>query len=158
MTAPVPLEYVSEQNRPRGARWWLWALAAGVLGLGFIVFFVPIKIGGRTQLARVAAARADIATIQLALDTFKADCGRYPSALEGLAALVTPPAGLQNWHGPYLRRAAAADPWGNPYVYRSATDSSHPASVYSLGPDGKGATRDDVLGAPAASQGARQVQ
>src|SRR5437763_7001610 len=62
------------------------------------------KFTGRSEQARQTAARTDITTIDAALDAFEVDNGRYPSNEEGLAALITAPSGLQNWHGPYLKK------------------------------------------------------
>src|SRR5205809_2033220 len=62
------------------------------------------KFTSRSEQARVTAATTDISNLETALDAFEVDNGRYPSNEEGLAALVSPPAGLQNWHGPYIKR------------------------------------------------------
>src|SRR5436189_4003991 len=64
------------------------------------------KFTGRSEQARLTAAKTDISAIENALDAFEVDNGRYPSAEEGLGALIAAPAGLQNWHGPYLKRSA----------------------------------------------------
>ena len=78
---------------------------------------VPI-FAGRTEQARKTAAQTQISNFETALDAFEVDNSRYPSAQEGLGALLTAPAGLQNWHGPYLKRSSVpVDPWGRPYVY-----------------------------------------
>jgi general secretion pathway protein G len=96
------------------------------------------KFTGRSEQARLTAAKTDIAAIEGALDAFEVDNSRYPSAQEGLGALLTAPAGLQNWHGPYLKRSSVpVDPWGNAYVYRFP--GQHNTSSYDLfsqGPDG----------------------
>jgi len=43
---------------------------------------------------------------------------RYPTAEEGLKALVEAPAGEENkWRGPYIK-LLRADPWKSPYQYR----------------------------------------
>ena len=44
----------------------------------------------------------------------------FPPGLEGIKALVEQPAGINKWHGPYLKKKnIPADPWGNEYHYRS---------------------------------------
>src|SRR4029077_3980681 len=42
------------------------------------------KFTQRSEQARVTAAKADIATLETALDAFEIDNGRYPSTEEGL--------------------------------------------------------------------------
>jgi general secretion pathway protein G len=97
------------------------------------------KFTGRSEQARQTAARTDITTIDASLDAFEVDNGRYPSNEEGLAALITAPNGLQNWHGPYLKKTSVpVDPWGNAYVYRyPGTHNTNGADLSSMGPDGR---------------------
>ena len=97
--------------------------------------------------ARVAAARADIASIEVALDTFEINCGRYPTTEEGLQALTTQPSGLTGWRGPYLKRGSPNDAWGNPFNYQlspAGTAATHPYRLWSNGPDGLDGTQDDI--------------
>jgi general secretion pathway protein G len=48
------------------------------------------------------------------------------------------------WQGPYLKRAAPADPWGRPYVYR-APGANGEFELVSYGRDGKpGGTGEDA--------------
>jgi general secretion pathway protein G len=138
----TPLDYARRQPR-RGAPWWLWTVAA-LSVLGLVCTSLP-KWTGRPENARNAAARADVTSLKLALDTFVQDTGRYPTSLEGLGALIDAPAGSNNWHGPYLRsRAVVNDPWGRPYVYAPGPEGTTPR-VISLGPDGKLGSADDIV-------------
>ena len=138
---PATLDYAARPARRRAA-WWLWTLAAIVLLGGALWLVVPDKLPTGTR-ARVAAARADVQSLRVALDAFQVDNGRYPTALEGLGALARPPAGLANWHGPYVRGGNAVDPWGRAYEYLPPGPSPAPR-VRSLGPDGTPGTKDDV--------------
>ncbi len=80
------------------------------------------------------------------LDAFEVDTGRYPTTEEGLRALIEAPAGVNGWHGPYLKRNTVQnDPWGRPYVY--VCPGSHNTNGYDLhsfGPDGQDGTEDDI--------------
>jgi len=97
------------------------------------------KFTGRSEQARLTAAKTDISAIDGSLDAFEVDNGRYPSSEEGLGALITAPNGLAQWKGPYLKRNnVPVDPWGNAYVYKFP--GQHNASgfdLYSMGPDGR---------------------
>lgn len=68
--------------------------------------------------ARVAAARADLATISLALETYALSVGDYPSTQQGLAALVRNPGVGAAWKGPYLKGEVPRDPWGRVFQYQ----------------------------------------
>lgn len=91
--------------------------------------------------AKVAAARADVETLGLALDTYALHNDQYPSTTQGLAALVSQPSGdpsARDWRGPYLKRGVPTDPWGRPYVY-SSPGTVNPGSydLTSYGRDGR---------------------
>jgi general secretion pathway protein G len=96
------------------------------------------KLAGRTEDAKIKATKGSVAGISSALGIFEVDNGRYPTTEEGLKALVDAPSGLTNWHGPYVERAhIAADPWGNPFVYRYPGTQNPNFDLFSTGPDGR---------------------
>jgi type II secretion system protein G len=82
------------------------------------------------------------------IDTYKGDVGQYPTTEQGLAALYNRPADLPasaNWQGAYRNRSASTtDPWGNPYRYASPGKNGRAFDIWSVGPDGKDGTADDV--------------
>src|SRR5262245_14481429 len=65
-----------------------------VIILGILAATIIPQFVGTTQDARVAKAKADIATLQSCLERFalRRD-NRYPTTEEGLKVLVTPPDG-----------------------------------------------------------------
>ncbi|MBC8218464.1 MAG: type II secretion system protein GspG, partial [Planctomycetes bacterium] len=84
-------------------------------------------------------ARPRLALVEYALERFAIDCGRYPDDSEGLDALLTPPADLEDkWQAPYLKASLLVDPWETPIVYR-AEGEINPGSydLISLGADGE---------------------
>jgi general secretion pathway protein G len=113
--------------------------------LGILAAIVVPKFSGRTEQARQAAAQSQIATLSTALDAFEVDNGYYPKGKNGLADLVQAPRDAQNWRGPYMKTDVPADPWNHPYVYE-CPGKRNPSSydLYSIGPDGRAGTDDDV--------------
>ncbi len=106
--------------------------------LGVLAALVVPKFANRSQQARETAAKSGVSSIETALGAFEIDNGRYPSTEEGLEALISAPAGLESWRGPYLNRGMPKDPWGNDYVYRYPGQlSGGDFDLYSLGPDGR---------------------
>jgi general secretion pathway protein G len=80
------------------------------------------------------------------VDVFARDNGRYPTAEEGLHALVVRPAALPAWRS-YIPALPAADPWGSPYYYAPDPPGSAGRSGYLLaspGPDRRLGTADDL--------------
>ena len=98
--------------------------------------------------ARVETARVQLKNIESALELYYLDAGQYPTTEQGLEALVTAPAGVETWRGPYIKLAKGInDPWGQKFGYKQPGD--HGAmDVFSLGRDtavgGEGEDRDIV--------------
>lgn len=112
--------------------------------LGILVSVAVPRLTGRTQEARMNAARLQIENLGMALDAFEYDCGRYPTTAEGLEALRQPVAGLPGWKGPYLKKRLPLDPWENAYVYLSPGVQNRDFDVISWGPDGHDGGDDDI--------------
>ena len=78
---------------------------------------------GPRVLSQLGGAKSDTAQLQIAefssgLDLFFLEVGRFPTAEEGLLALVVEPPGAANWNGPYLKKNnIPQDPWGQEYRY-----------------------------------------
>ena len=49
------------------------------------------KFTKRSEQARITAAHTDISNLEVALDAFEIDMGRYPTVSEGLNVLAVPP-------------------------------------------------------------------
>lgn len=87
--------------------------------LVLLASLVAPRVMGYLGTSRSKTAKVQIESLSTSLELFKLDTGRYPTAREGLQALVQPPAGVRNWNGPYLNKdLVPLDPWGNPYRYR----------------------------------------
>ena len=83
------------------------------------------------------AEAAQVDALDKALEQFRIDVGRLPTTEEGLAALNAVPAGIQNWEGPYLKKAVPPDPWGHPYVYVQPGTHQNDFDLLSYGRDGQ---------------------
>jgi general secretion pathway protein G len=104
--------------------------------IGLLSTLVLINVLPSRDKAMVDKAKADIATLELAVDTFKMDNFTYPRTEEGLTALVSAPASARAERyreGGYIRRLPD-DPWGNPYQY-AYPGRTRAFDVYSLGAD-----------------------
>ena len=55
--------------------------------LGILAAIVVPKFAGRSEQAKIAAAKQEISTLSSALDPFEQDNGSYPTVDEGLSAL-----------------------------------------------------------------------
>ncbi len=114
--------------------------------LAVMAAIVLPKFTGRSQQAKITAAKTQIAQLEVALDAFEIDISRYPTTAEGLKALVEKPASdATDWQQAYLKRDVPKDPWGNDYVYRYPGQyNENGYDLYSLGPDRKLGGDDDI--------------
>lgn len=109
--------------------------------LGILAALIVPRVVGRTDDARIAAAKQDIASIMQALKLYRLDNGTYPTTEQGLKALLSKPTLdpiPNNWkQGGYLDRSSMPrDPWGNEYRYLSPGTRGE-IDVLSYGRDGQ---------------------
>jgi general secretion pathway protein G len=110
----------------------LLELLVVIVIIGLLAGYVAPRYFSQVGKSEIQVARAQIDALEKALDTYRLENRRYPSAEEGLAAI-----------GPYLKKAVPNDPWGRPYVYRVGTKGDY--ELFSYGRDGKsGGVGDDA--------------
>ena len=105
--------------------------------IGVLAALIVPNVLDRTDDARATAAKADINNLMQALKLYKLDNQRYPSAEQGLDALIKKPSAGNvppNWR-PYLDKLPA-DPWSRPYQYIFPGVKGE-IDVFSLGADGQ---------------------
>lgn len=119
--------------------------------IGLVATIVAVNVLPERERAAIKKARIDVETLSGVLENYKLDLLNYPTTEQGLAALVSPPAGLENTEnykpGGYIKKAAV-DPWGRPYVYKFPGEHGGAYDLYSLGPTGKegGTGQNAVIG------------
>lgn len=104
--------------------------------LGLLAAIVGPQVIRYLDSSKSQTARVQAKNVVAALNLFKLDAARYPTAQEGLDALVKAPASMPDWNGPYLPQPSAiVDPWGKTYLMRIPGEHGE-VDVYSLGSDG----------------------
>ena len=122
---------------PRQAGMTLIEILVVLVLIGIVLGIVGGNFIGKGEKAKADAAKIEIGQIGQTLDLYKLEIGRYPTTQEGLQALISAPAGVNNWNGPYWKRSTLPrDPWGNEYKYASPAQNA-PYEIISLGADGK---------------------
>ncbi len=114
----------------------LLELLVVIVIIGLLAGYVAPRYFSQVGRSEVQVARAQIESLEKALDQYRLDMRRYPSPEEGLAALVAKPQAADTWQGPYLKKAVPTDPWGRAYVYRTPGDKGE-FQLLSYGRDGK---------------------
>jgi general secretion pathway protein G len=108
-----------------------------VVIIGILAVLIVPRVVGRSDDARITAAKHDVAALMQSLKLYRLDNGRYPTSEQGLQALVAKPQSSPvptNWR-PYVDKLPK-DPWGNPYQYLSPGVHGE-IDVFSFGADGQ---------------------
>ncbi|WP_353233998.1 type II secretion system major pseudopilin GspG [Diaphorobacter ruginosibacter] len=105
--------------------------------IGVLAALIVPNVLDRADDARSTAARTDVTNLMQALKMYRLDNQRYPTAEQGLQALVARPDSgpvPNNWR-PYLEKLPN-DPWGRPYQYLNPGVRGE-VDVMSFGADGQ---------------------
>ena len=105
--------------------------------IGVLAALIVPNVLDRADDARATAARTDITNLSQALKLYRLDNQRYPTAEQGLKALIAKPTTNPipgNWK-PYLEKLPN-DPWGRPYQYLNPGIKGE-FDVMSFGADGQ---------------------
>ncbi len=117
------------------------AIITVLLGLG------AFKMKNVLSDSDVIKARADVKNLEANLVRYKAKTFALPTEQQGLLALAEPPTTgpkPKSWTKS-LEKEALIDPWSNPYQYhKPGRQNPDGYDVYSMGPDGKAGTTDDI--------------
>lgn len=120
-----------------------WTLIETVIGISAVLIlssFVGYTSIKYISKAKIATARSQIDSFAVALETYYIDCGRYPTAEQGLAALWQKPTTepvSEKWDGPYVAKKIPNDPWGTSYEYSIPGKNGLPYTIRSFGEDGR---------------------
>jgi general secretion pathway protein G len=104
----------------------LLELLVVIVIIGLLAGYVAPRYFSQVGKSETQVARAQIESLEKALDHYRLDHRRYPTNEEGLAAIA-----------PYLKKAVPNDPWGRAYVYRVPGQKGGEYEVFSYGRDGK---------------------
>lgn len=131
----MKIAFLSRHSSKRRNGFTLLELLVVLAILGLLAAIVGPQVIRYLGSSKTQTASVQVKNIAASLELFRLDAGRYPTAAEGLNALVKPPASVPIWNGPYLPQASALiDPWGNPYQFKAPGDNGE-VDVFSLGSD-----------------------
>lgn len=111
--------------------------------LGLIMYFIVPRFGGMLNKARIRSARLAMGLFKNAITMYKTDIGDYPERLRDLIKRPSDEKAAKKWEGPYFEdKEIPSDPWGESYRYER-TQTGY--DLYSYGPNGKGAPKEEYV-------------
>lgn len=133
MMPKTPLPMPCSLRRQRGFT--LLELLVVVLIIGLLTSIVGPRLMGQIGRSEVTTAKAQIDSLDKAVQAYRLDMGAFPSTEQGLNAVQVAPGADPRWRGPYLKGAIPLDPWGSAYVYRNPGTEGRDVDIFSLGKD-----------------------
>jgi general secretion pathway protein G len=128
-------KYRTAKRRSKANGFTLVELMVTLFILGLVTTIVLINVLPSQDKAMVQKAKADIAILSQAMETYRLDNLAYPDASQGLNALVKPPVTAPGARTEGYIKKLPNDPWGRPYQYL-VPGKSGAFDIYSLGADG----------------------
>jgi general secretion pathway protein G len=102
------------------------------------------QFGGVKEKANIDAVKAQIGLVKSQIDLYQLNTNKFPSKIEDLWEEPSDSSIAEKWGGPYLEKLKE-DPWGNAYKYTSeGKKNAKKYDFWSMGPDGKDGTEDDI--------------
>ena len=137
---PSPINSSLRRHPAPGARsrgFTLIELMVVLVIIGVLAALIVPNVLDRADDSRVTAAKTDVNNLMQALKLYRLDNQRYPTAEQGLQALIIRPTSgpLPNNWKPYLEKLPN-DPWGRPYQYLNPGIKG-PIDIMSFGADGQ---------------------
>ena len=131
---------------PRGFT--LIELMVVILIIGLLLMYVGPRVFNSADSSRITTTRMQLATLMNALKSYRLDNGQYPTAEQGLRALIEKPQTEpipKNWkkHGYLAKPKLPKDAWGNDFQYLNPGTRGE-IDLYSYGPDKE--SEDDDIG------------
>jgi len=109
--------------------------------IALLIAIGAVTLGEVDENAKFTAAEAQMSTIRTMIVQYKTLNRTLPPSLE---ALVTPP-GNARVKRKLMKEEGIMDPWNNKYMYRSPGKDGTAYDIYSVGPDKKEGSEDDVV-------------
>ncbi len=138
MHSNLPMKYLhTPLRRAARAGFTLIELMVVLVIIGVLAALIVPNVLDRADDARATAAKTDVNNLMQALKLYRLDNQRYPTAEQGLQALVSRPGAgpaAPNWK-PYVEKLPN-DPWGRPYQYLNPGVQGE-IDVMSFGADGQ---------------------
>ena len=133
----------TRRNRPRGFT--LIEVLLVIAIIATLATVAAVTLWPARDEANIGITKTKVQTVMMALERFNTSITGYPTAEQGLKALVEEPTFEDEtkqgkWHGPYCKLSDLKDQWGQDLVYSLEETTTGDTTrevphVYSYGPN-----------------------
>lgn len=96
--------------------------------------------------SKETATKSNLRTTEMVIEQFYSHTGSFPEKLRDLIKKPADEQAAKKWKGPYLKsQNIPTDGWDVPFVYKKPGEKGHPYELYSYGPNGKGAPKNEWI-------------
>lgn len=138
-----------EQRVKRYARagFSLMEIMIAVTILGIIMAMVAPALQNTLKKGKARTAKSSLKGFQSAIEQYQMDVGQLPQALKDLIKRPREERAAKKWEGPYLKNEneIPEDPFEAPFVYKLTPGGKHPYELYSRGPNGTEAPKEEWI-------------
>jgi general secretion pathway protein G len=120
--------------------------------LGFIMAMVGPALQKTLARGKAKTAKNTMMSFKNGIMQYKMDVGQLPSSLKDLIQKPRDERASKKWDGPYIEKSSGdeyeelpEDPYNNPFVYKLTPNAKHPYELYSRGPKGPDAPKEEWI-------------
>jgi general secretion pathway protein G len=124
----------------------LMEIMIALLILGLVAAMVGPAAFNALKNARKSTAKSTMRAFKNAIGMFQTHTGQYPQMLKDLIKKPRDEKVAKKWEGPYIDKTEIPeDPWNQPFVYKVTAGGKHPYELYSRGPNGTEAPKEEWI-------------
>ncbi len=121
----------------------LMEIMIAVMILGLVMGMVVPALNNAYKKSQKRTAAASLRGFKSAIAEYQRETHQLPAKLKDL---IKKPANVTGWEGPYIEKdEVPVDPWGQDFKYKITQGAKHPYELYSWGPNGQGAPKDEWI-------------
>lgn len=124
----------------------LMEIMIAVMILGLVAAMVGPKAMQYFENSKKRTAKATMRSFKDAIAMYQMNVGQVPQVLKDLIKRPRDERASKKWEGPYIdKEEMPEDSWGNSFVYKLTPGAKHPYELYSRGPNGAEASKEEWI-------------
>ncbi|HSC25542.1 MAG TPA: type II secretion system major pseudopilin GspG [Candidatus Babeliales bacterium] len=126
----------------------LMEILIAVMILGLLGAMVGPALNNIYKSQQKRTCKGTLTGFKKGISMYQMHTQQLPSTLKDLIKKPKEERAAKKWEGPYIGEdlvEVPKDPWGEDFKYKVTTGAKHPYELYSYGPNGKGAPKEEWI-------------